>query len=155
MKQLYVLVLQITADEFNRVAATDGVEHFLAVPELRLEAEELLGHDACFRLADERGQFAGPRSDTTNKRNKRALADLSIPMVASRILLLNGLQINPRFGGGTPLSLHAGADFPRWLLQMACGDDPGDIREAFEPGMYMLRFDDAIFLQGLPQIKKL
>jgi carbamoyl-phosphate synthase large subunit len=65
------------------------------------------------------------------------------------------IEINPRFGGGTPLSLHAGADFPRWLLQMACGDDPGDIREAFEPGVYMLRFDDAVFLRGLPPIKKL
>lgn len=65
------------------------------------------------------------------------------------------IEINPRFGGGTPLSLHAGADFPRWLLQMACGDDPGDVREAFEPDMYMLRFDDAVFLRGLPQIKKL
>jgi carbamoyl-phosphate synthase large subunit len=65
------------------------------------------------------------------------------------------IEINPRFGGGTPLSIHAGADFPRWLLQMACGDDPGDIREAFEPNVYMLRFDDAIFLRGLPPIEKI
>lgn len=64
------------------------------------------------------------------------------------------VEINPRFGGGTPLSLYAGADFPRWLLQMACGDDPGDVREAFEPGMYMLRFDDAVFLRNLPTIQK-
>jgi carbamoyl-phosphate synthase large subunit len=63
------------------------------------------------------------------------------------------IEINPRFGGGTPLSLHAGADFPRWLLQMACGDDPGDVRETFEPGMYMLRFDDAVFLRGLPPLE--
>lgn len=64
------------------------------------------------------------------------------------------IEINPRFGGGTPLSLHAGADFPRWLVQMARGDDPGDIRESFQPGMYMLRFDDAVFLQNLPAIRK-
>ena len=64
------------------------------------------------------------------------------------------IEINPRFGGGTPLSLHAGANFPRWLLQMACGDDPGDIRKSFQPGMYMLRFDDAVFLQDLPAIQK-
>jgi len=63
------------------------------------------------------------------------------------------IEINPRFGGGTPLSLHAGADFPRWLLQMACGDDPGDVRNAFKPGMYMLRFDDAVFLEGLPALQ--
>jgi carbamoyl-phosphate synthase large subunit len=62
------------------------------------------------------------------------------------------IEINPRFGGGTPLSLHAGADFPRWLLQMARGDDPGDIRTSFTPGVYMLRFDDAIFLNSLPPL---
>jgi carbamoyl-phosphate synthase large subunit len=65
------------------------------------------------------------------------------------------IEINPRFGGGTPLSLHAGADFPRWLLQMDRGDDPGDIRSAFTPGAYMLRFDDAIFLPHLPAIQKI
>jgi len=64
------------------------------------------------------------------------------------------IEINPRFGGGTPLSLHAGADFPRWLLQMALGGDPGDVRRAFTPGVYMLRFDDAVFLQGLPGMAK-
>ena len=64
------------------------------------------------------------------------------------------IEINPRFGGGTPLSLHAGADFPRWLLQMARGDDPGDMRDSFQAGMYMLRFDDAVFLQDLPPIRK-
>jgi len=62
------------------------------------------------------------------------------------------IEINPRFGGGTPLSLHAGADFPRWLLNMARGIDPGDVRCSFTPGVYMLRFDDAVFLQGLPAI---
>ena len=65
------------------------------------------------------------------------------------------IEINPRFGGGTPLSLHAGADFPRWLLQMACGNDPGDVRESFIPGTYMLRFDDAVFLPSLPLIQKI
>jgi carbamoyl-phosphate synthase large subunit len=65
------------------------------------------------------------------------------------------IEINPRFGGGAPLSLYAGADFPRWLLQMALGDDPGDIRTAFTPGVYMLRFDDAVFLPGLPALKKI
>jgi len=65
------------------------------------------------------------------------------------------IEINPRFGGGTPLSLHAGADFPRWLLQMAAGNDPGDIRKSFKTGMYMLRFDDAVFLQGLPPIENI
>jgi carbamoyl-phosphate synthase large subunit len=57
-------------------------------------------------------------------------------------------EINPRFGGGVPLSLHAGADFPRWILEMARGHDPGDIAHAYRKNVYMLRYDDAIFVEG-------
>ncbi len=60
------------------------------------------------------------------------------------------IEINPRFGGGVPLSISAGADFPKWIIEIARGNDPGDIRDAFKKNMYMLRYDDAIFLDGLP-----
>lgn len=60
------------------------------------------------------------------------------------------VEINPRFGGGVPLSLHAGADFPRWIIQMAQGKDPGDISDAYRKNVYMLRYDDAIFLDDHP-----
>jgi carbamoyl-phosphate synthase large subunit len=60
------------------------------------------------------------------------------------------VEINPRFGGGVPLSLRAGADFPRWIIEMARGNDPGDIRDAYRKNVYMLRYDDAIFLDYLP-----
>ena len=56
------------------------------------------------------------------------------------------IEINPRFGGGTPLSLFAGADFPRWIIEMAMGKDPGNIRDAYRKNVCMLRYDDAVFL---------
>lgn len=59
------------------------------------------------------------------------------------------VEINPRFGGGAPLSLHAGADFPKWIIEMYCGKDPGDVRDAYRKNIYMLRYDDAVFLDSL------
>jgi carbamoyl-phosphate synthase large subunit len=61
---------------------------------------------------------------------------------------LKFVEINPRFGGGVPLSLKAGADFPRWIIEMARGNDPGDIRDAYRKNIYMLRYDDAVFWDG-------
>jgi carbamoyl-phosphate synthase large subunit len=58
------------------------------------------------------------------------------------------VEINPRFGGGAPLSIHAGADFPRWIIEMNLGKDPGDISRAFKNNVLMLRYDDAIFVDG-------
>ena len=49
------------------------------------------------------------------------------------------LELNPRFGGGYPVSHLAGADFPRLLLQML---RPGSAIEAnfgFEPGVVMMK----------------
>ncbi len=55
------------------------------------------------------------------------------------------IEINPRFGGGIPLSIAAGADFPRWLVEMVLGRDPEIDQKAWESGLYMLRWDEAIF----------
>jgi len=61
------------------------------------------------------------------------------------------VEINPRFGGGVPLSLQAGADFPRWIIQMSRGCDPGDVSAAYRKHVCMLRYDDAVFLDHYPQ----
>ena len=58
------------------------------------------------------------------------------------------VEINPRFGGGMPLSIHAGADFPKWIIEMSLGHDPGDISRAFKNNILMLRYDDAIFIDS-------
>lgn len=57
------------------------------------------------------------------------------------------VEINPRFGGGAPLSIHAGADFPKWLVQLYRGEDPGEVRDAFREKVFMLRYDDAVFVE--------
>ena len=58
------------------------------------------------------------------------------------------IEINPRFGGGYPLSYRAGADFPLWLLQLCAGKNPQVEIDEWEDGLLMLRYDDAIFIKA-------
>jgi len=57
------------------------------------------------------------------------------------------IEINPRFGGGFPLSARAGADFPRWIIEMMLGRDPQITLDGWTDGLLMLRFDDAVFVK--------
>ena len=60
---------------------------------------------------------------------------------------LKFIEINPRFGGGYPLSAEAGADYPRWILQMVMGLPLGaDMQERWRDGLVMLRYDEAVFI---------
>jgi carbamoyl-phosphate synthase large subunit len=64
------------------------------------------------------------------------------------------IEINPRFGGGFPLSYAAGADFPRWLLEDVLDLDSSAVPDRWQDGLVMLRYDDAVFVDraaaGLP-----
>ena len=55
-------------------------------------------------------------------------------------------EINPRFGGGTPLSIAAGADLPRYLLEEVLGRPITAEIGRFEENLLMLRYDDAAYL---------
>ena len=67
-------------------------------------------------------------------------------------LQLNGnivfIEINPRFGGGYPLSYRAGADFPSWIFESYLGNTPKVAIDDWEDGLAMLRYDDAIFVKA-------
>jgi carbamoyl-phosphate synthase large subunit len=56
-------------------------------------------------------------------------------------------EINPRFGGGAPLSIQAGADFPRWILQEIKGEKPDIQFDNFTNGLVMLRYDSEIWIE--------
>lgn len=56
------------------------------------------------------------------------------------------IEINARFGGGAPLSIAAGADFPGWLLQELLGRRPTIAADGFRHGLCMLRFDWSAFV---------
>jgi carbamoyl-phosphate synthase large subunit len=58
------------------------------------------------------------------------------------------IEVNPRFGGGAPLSIKAGADFPRWILQELVGRRPRIGFDAFQDDLMMLRYDAEVWLDG-------
>jgi carbamoyl-phosphate synthase large subunit len=60
------------------------------------------------------------------------------------------IEINPRFGGGYPLSHAAGADFPRWLLEEATGRTSTATADRWRSGLVMLRYDAAVFVEEPP-----
>ena len=57
------------------------------------------------------------------------------------------IEINPRFGGGCPLSIHAGYPFPQWAVEMALGRALSPLPANLGDGLTMLRYDDAVFVQ--------
>lgn len=56
------------------------------------------------------------------------------------------MELNARMGGGLPLAIGAGADWPRWILQMAAGLAPSTAGVMVHDGMVMTRTDRSIFL---------
>ena len=56
------------------------------------------------------------------------------------------IEINPRFGGGAPLSIMAGADFPKWILQELTGRKPNIRADDFKDNLIMLRYDSEVWL---------
>ncbi|MGA8085764.1 MAG: ATP-grasp domain-containing protein [Terracidiphilus sp.] len=65
------------------------------------------------------------------------------------------MEINARMGGGLPLTIAAGGDWPRWILQMVNGDKPKVEPTSVHDGTRMTRADRSFFLpaanQGTPR----
>ena len=54
------------------------------------------------------------------------------------------IEINPRFGGGAPLSIKAGADSAEALLRLLNGEKLGFVDNAAEDGAIYSRFDQSV-----------
>jgi carbamoyl-phosphate synthase large subunit len=59
-----------------------------------------------------------------------------------------GLEINPRFGGGFPITYSAGAHYPSWLIsEYLNGNDVG-FYDQWEIDLLMLRYDNKKLVSG-------
>jgi carbamoyl-phosphate synthase large subunit len=58
------------------------------------------------------------------------------------------IEINPRFGGGAPLSIAAGADFPKWLMAELLGRRIRPDYNGFRDNLAMLRYDQSVIVNG-------
>lgn len=59
-------------------------------------------------------------------------------------LIIFGIEINPRFGGGFPLSYHAGANFPSWILKEYLMDESIEFFDSWKIDKCMVRYDQEI-----------
>ena len=73
---------------------------------------------------------------------------ITLQLFLTRKKRLKFIEVNPRFGGGAPLSIRAGADFPKWILQELAGKRPRIGFDAFQDGLVMLRYDAEVWLDG-------
>ena len=66
-------------------------------------------------------------------------------MTTDRIL---GIEINPRFGGGYPLSYYAGANFPKWIIQEYLLNQSITPNDDWEDNLLMLRYSKEILIHN-------
>ena len=59
-----------------------------------------------------------------------------------------GIEVNPRFGGGYPLSYLAGANFPKILIQEYLLGEDVDFYDGWEENLLMLRYDDEVLVHN-------
>ena len=57
-----------------------------------------------------------------------------------------GIEINPRFGGGYPLSYMAGGNYPSYLIKEYFLQEKIEYTEDWKNGVLMLRYDDAVYV---------
>jgi carbamoyl-phosphate synthase large subunit len=90
--------------------------------------------------------------------NDPALIDLALACVSTMTFVgpiniqcrtVNGrptvFEINPRFSGGIPLTIEAGADFPRMLIQLALGQRLEPVIGQFRDGVWMSNYESSLF----------
>lgn len=59
-----------------------------------------------------------------------------------------GIEINPRFGGGYPLSYLAGANYPNFLIRECILGEKIEFFDAWEENLLMLRYDDEVLVRN-------
>ena len=62
---------------------------------------------------------------------------------------IRAIEINPRFGGGFPLSYLAGANYPKWIIEeYGKNQEIHDSFNCWEKDLLMIRYDDEILVHG-------
>ena len=57
-------------------------------------------------------------------------------------------EINPRVGGGLPLSIAAGANYPKQIIRMALGQPIEPCVGEFADEFYMFRYEEGVYVPG-------
>lgn len=74
---------------------------------------------------------------------------LTLQLFRNRITgKISGIELNPRFGGGYPLSYRAGANYPKWLIKEYILDQPVRQFDNWENNLLMLRYDAEVIVHS-------
>ncbi len=73
---------------------------------------------------------------------------ITLQLFLTRDKKLKFIEINPRFGGGVPLSIKAGANFPKWILQGLLGRKTNIRFDGFKNNLIMLRYDGEVWVDN-------
>ncbi|GEP50385.1 carbamoyl phosphate synthase large subunit [Flavobacterium noncentrifugens] len=72
--------------------------------------------------------------------------------VHSETEAIYGIEINPRFGGGYPLSYLAGGNFPKWIIEeYLMGNESIPVFNQWEENLMMLRYDDEVLVHNFKE----
>ena len=72
---------------------------------------------------------------------------ITVQLILTKNEKIKFIEINPRFGGGVPLSIKAGADFPKWILLQLIGKKTQIKFDGFKNNLIMLRYDAEVWLK--------
>ncbi len=70
---------------------------------------------------------------------------ITVQLIFTRDKQIKFIEINPRFGGGVPLAIKAGADFPKWILSQLTGKTVRIQFDKFKNDLTMLRYDAEVW----------
>ena len=73
---------------------------------------------------------------------------ITVQLILTKDKKIKFIELNPRFGGGAPLSIKAGANFPKWILQKLIGKKSQIKSNDFENRLVMLRYDAEVWLRN-------
>lgn len=60
-------------------------------------------------------------------------------------LMVYWIEVNPRFGGGVPLAIRAGVDYPYLLYRICNGEQLQPILGKYQVNLTMLRYDQSVY----------
>ncbi len=137
------------------------IQEFLDGPEYTIDLLCDLGGRAVSIVPRERVVIRAGVSDRGRTVRDQRLIDLALACarvvefvgaVNIQCRLVDGhpviFEINPRFSGGIPLTIAAGAHFPRMLVELALGRPVAPTIGAFQEGLWMTSFESSLFLDS-------
>jgi carbamoyl-phosphate synthase large subunit len=132
----------VTGDEFTCDVYVDMANQVrCAVPRQRLEIRSGEVSKARVVMAPDVIEVA----KHVVQRLKAGPGVITVQLIRTPKAKLKVIEINPRFGGGVPLSIKARADFPKWILEEITGQVPSINAAKFHDDLVMLRYDQEVW----------